>query len=171
VGLRSFIKGAAKDAARKAGIMPAPPTPRSADELLRSGTDELPQKPDADGYRAVVRSELLRDGEGNTFKLDGHNIAAFRVAGKVHVIDDECLHENGPLGEGKLEGNVVICPYHDWRYDVTTGTCLTEPDRHIACYAAREKDGFLWIGRRTRESSKERGGDHDDGLNTKKVDV
>ena len=42
-------------------------------------------------------------------------------------IDNTCRHHGGPLGEGVLEGHEVICPWHGWRFDVTTGQCGTIP--------------------------------------------
>ena len=71
-----------------------------------------------------------------------------------------------PLGEGDVSGTVVTCPYHDWRFDLTNGECLSKKDRHVACYAVREDDEFIWVGKRRREASGARGGEHDDGLDT-----
>ena len=49
----------------------------------------------------------------------------FNVDGIIHALSNECPHNAGPLGEGKLEGFSVSCPLHAWKFDVTTGHCLS----------------------------------------------
>ncbi len=183
MGVRSFLKkkidkhGGASGLARHAVTKvvggpdkPAAPPPgeHAATEILEAFAS-LPKDLDADGFQAVAPSNLLKDGDLNTFKVGDTPIACFRVDGKVYVIDDECAHENGPLGEGSVDGFVVTCPYHDWRYDIRTGDCLTEPARNLSCFAVKEYDGFIWVGGKTREASASRGGEHDDGLATIKL--
>ncbi|HEX7034095.1 MAG TPA: Rieske 2Fe-2S domain-containing protein [Nitrososphaera sp.] len=47
--------------------------------------------------------------------------------GKVYALCDRCSHMNAPLSKGTLNGNVVTCPMHGARFDVTTGKKLAEP--------------------------------------------
>ena len=60
-------------------------------------------------------------------EVNGKEIAIFNVGGNFHAIDETCLHQGGPLSEGSMDDKVVICPWHAWEYDVTTGVCLTNP--------------------------------------------
>lgn len=48
-------------------------------------------------------------------------MALYRIDGRVHCVQAFCPHLEGPLFEGSLAGNVITCPWHAWRYDVTTG--------------------------------------------------
>ena len=177
MGVRSFLKkkmdqhggavGLARHAVAKAtgSASPAPRAPDNDPSIdIKEAFARLPKEPDAEGYQAVAPSSLLKEGERNTFKVGDIPVACFRIDGRVYVIDDECAHENGPLGEGDVDGFVVTCPYHDWRYDVRTGDCLTDPDRFLSCFAVKEHDGYIWVGAKTREGSSSRGGEHDDGL-------
>jgi len=157
MGLRSFVKRGLKKVAGKNSEM-------GASTSIREALSTLPKEPDSEGFIAVVPSDMIKDGAGNTFSLKNHGVAVFRVEGKLYVIDDACTHEDGPLGEGEISGTVVTCPYHDWRFDMKTGECLSHDNRHVSCYAVKEKDGFIWVGGKTREGSMERGGEHDDGL-------
>lgn len=124
----------------------------------------LPAAPDADGFQAVLTSDALRMGQPRTVGVGGATVAVFRAEGGVYAIDNACVHEDGPLGEGTQAGLVITCPYHDWRYDIRTGQCLSEPTRRVACYAVKESGGYIWVGRKTAEGSGDRGGEHDDGL-------
>ncbi len=49
------------------------------------------------------------------------------IGGKLYAITDKCTHRGGPLNEGELEGNTVICPWHGGKFDVTTGKVVSPP--------------------------------------------
>jgi nitrite reductase/ring-hydroxylating ferredoxin subunit len=70
-------------------------------------------------------------------EVDGKEIALFNVDGTFHAIEDTCLHAGGPLHEGALDGPTVTCPWHEWRYDVTTGRCEVHPKISLRCYPVR----------------------------------
>ncbi|MCB9781252.1 MAG: Rieske 2Fe-2S domain-containing protein [Alphaproteobacteria bacterium] len=174
MGIRSFIKrqlGRGAPAAPTAPAASAPAeNPAAAAQDLLKAMASVPREPDAEGFVAICPSSVIPEGDGNTFKVGDVPVAAYRVQGKVYVVDDECTHENGPLGEGHADGFVVTCPYHDWRFDLRTGECLTMKDRQISCFAVKEADGFVWVGSKIRHGAAGRGGEHDDGLKTVRVD-
>ncbi len=43
------------------------------------------------------------------------------VEGVLHALDNNCPHNGGPLGKGTLNGRELTCPWHGWRWDVTSG--------------------------------------------------
>jgi nitrite reductase (NADH) small subunit len=75
----------------------------------------------------VCKTSDVPAGSGRTVDVKGKPVAVFNVHGNFYAISDTCVHRGGPLGEGELEGNIVTCPWHGWRYDVTTGTNATNP--------------------------------------------
>ncbi|MGH9716376.1 MAG: Rieske (2Fe-2S) protein [Candidatus Acidiferrales bacterium] len=84
------------------------------------------------------------------FEVGGKTVAVANVDGKLFAINGICLHEGGPLGEGALNGKLVICPWHAWEYDVTTGKIAgSAPDLEgVACYPVevRGEDIFVDAG-------------------------
>ena len=66
-------------------------------------------------------------GTGKEIAVSGRLIALFNVDGEFRAIDGICAHQGGPLGKGKLEGNVVTCPWHGWQFDVAEGTHCLNP--------------------------------------------
>ena len=130
-----------------------------------SGTAAAPAAPSpASALRAVAAAAAVREGKAGTYAHAGYNVAVFRHAGRLYAIDNACAHEDGPIGEGDIEGNCVRCPYHDWQYDFTTGACITDPDRARATFEVVEREGQIWLGTQLTAGSDARGGEHDDGL-------
>jgi len=84
-------------------------------------------------------------GEGRVYDVNGRSIAVFNVDGHFHAIDNECPHRGGPLGEGDLQGRYAICPWHAWRWDVTTGSNANNPAVHIACYPVAVEGGAVFV--------------------------
>lgn len=167
MGLRDRLKQTAKSLL---GQKPPQPEPARA-APPGGGTGKppatLPTAKSADGYRAVAFSRQVTDGKAGTFPLEGYGVVAvFRLGPKLFCIDNACAHEDGPVGEGAIEGTCVRCPYHDWEYDFTTGACRTDPTRALASFAVREADGVIWVGPKLTEGTKARGGDHNDGMET-----
>jgi 3-phenylpropionate/trans-cinnamate dioxygenase ferredoxin component len=84
-------------------------------------------------------------GEGRVIEAEGRTLALFNVDGTFYVVDNTCAHRGGPLGEGDLEGRYVICPWHAWRWDVTTGANANNPAVRIACYPVAVEGGAVFV--------------------------
>jgi 3-phenylpropionate/trans-cinnamate dioxygenase ferredoxin subunit len=79
--------------------------------------------------------------------LGGQPIVIFNIAGEFYAIADLCSHDDGPLGEGRLEGYEIICPRHGARFDVRSGDVLALPAVvDIPAYPLRIVDGQIEIG-------------------------
>jgi nitrite reductase/ring-hydroxylating ferredoxin subunit len=76
----------------------------------------------------VCTTSEVPPGSGKSIDVNGKLVAVFNVDGSFYAINDTCAHRGGPLGEGELDGKTVICPWHGWRYDVTTGANEFVPD-------------------------------------------
>jgi nitrite reductase (NADH) small subunit len=90
----------------------------------------------------VAEAGEVSEGQGRVVEAEGRTLALFNVEGHLYALDNACAHRGGPLGEGDLEGRLVVCPWHAWRWDVTTGSNANNPAVKIACYPVRaESDG------------------------------
>ena len=74
-------------------------------------------------------------GSGVVVQVQGKQIALFNAGGTFHAIDNACPHRGGQLAKGVLEGNVVSCPLHRWKFDVTSGICKTRPGVKTTSYS------------------------------------
>ena len=66
-------------------------------------------------------------GEVRVVVCDGRSLALSNIGGDLYAIDNICTHDGGPLGEGRLRGDRVICPRHGAAFDARTGRVLTLP--------------------------------------------
>jgi nitrite reductase/ring-hydroxylating ferredoxin subunit len=84
-------------------------------------------------------------GQARVVEVEGRTLALFNVDGTLYAIDNTCPHRGGPLGEGDVEGRIVSCPWHAWRWDVTTGSNANNPAVKVACYPVRVEGNSVFV--------------------------
>ncbi len=95
----------------------------------------------------VGPSSDVPDGEARTFTVAGTPVAVARAEGRVYAIQDVCSHDDGPLGEGRLDGFAIQCPRHGAKFDVRTGAVLSMPAIvGVGTFEAKEQDGQILVG-------------------------
>jgi len=82
----------------------------------------------------IAETRDVEPGQGKVIEAEGKTLALFNCDGAFYAIDNTCRHRGGPLGEGELDGSIVTCPWHGWRYDVSTGANAMNPSITVACY-------------------------------------
>lgn len=75
----------------------------------------------------VAETSEIPSGQTKAFTLAGNAILIANTNGVYHAIGNVCTHMGGDLSKGTLEGNVVTCPKHRAKFDVTTGKVVSGP--------------------------------------------
>jgi nitrite reductase/ring-hydroxylating ferredoxin subunit len=97
-------------------------------------------------FMTVTSVAELEGKELAAFEIEGERIAIARVGDTFHAFGDSCPHRQCPLAEGRLDGNVVTCPCHGSKFDVTSGERLVGPAvRGVRSYPIRTENGTLQI--------------------------
>jgi nitrite reductase/ring-hydroxylating ferredoxin subunit len=79
-------------------------------------------------YVEAAKVNEIPSGKMKHVELDGKEIVASNVNGKYYAMDDRCGHMNALLSMGNLSNdNLVTCPMHGARFDVTNGKKVKEP--------------------------------------------
>jgi len=86
---------------------------------------------------SVAKVGEIAPGTGKTVVVGNKKVAIFNVDSAFFAIDDTGAHRGGPLGQGRLDDCIVTCPWHEWKFDLKTGTSLTNPLVRLACYAVQ----------------------------------
>ncbi len=71
--------------------------------------------------------------------------ALARIGDEFYATQAHCLHLQGPLGHGKLDGYVLTCPWHGWQYDIRTGLNEFDHAIELETYDVRVEDGEVKI--------------------------
>ncbi|OGW87192.1 MAG: non-heme iron oxygenase ferredoxin subunit [Omnitrophica bacterium RIFCSPHIGHO2_02_FULL_46_11] len=96
-------------------------------------------------FTKVAAKSEIAPGYTKKVEINGKEIAVFNIGGNFCAIADTCSHRGGPLSEGSVENNVVTCPWHGWEYDVTNGSCLTNPSVTQAKYDVKVDGGDIYV--------------------------
>jgi 3-phenylpropionate/trans-cinnamate dioxygenase ferredoxin subunit len=98
-------------------------------------------------YIEIVPADQLPEGERIFIEVEGRSIVIFNLAGKLFAIGDVCSHDNGPVGDGEIEENEIICPRHGGRFDIRTGKATSLPPVvDIPSYPVRVAERMIEIG-------------------------
>lgn len=98
-------------------------------------------------FLEIAPADQLPDGERLFIEVGGKSIVVFNLSGKLFAIGDACSHDNGPVGDGEIEENEIICPRHGGRFDIRSGKATSLPAVvDIPAYPVRVVDGVIEIG-------------------------
>src|SRR5260221_4435491 len=93
----------------------------------------------------VGPASKLPPGSMLEFRTGDRQVAICNVGGQFHAIDNECPHHGGPLAQGALHGKMVVCPFHAWEFDCTTGECDFNPAIQVKRYTMKVEGGELFV--------------------------
>ena len=96
-------------------------------------------------WKKIADKGDVPTGGGKAFKIDGKQIAIFNQDG-YHAMDDLCVHQDGSIAPGKLEGDIVECPLHFWKYNIKTGELVDYlKDIKLETYSVQSRDDGLYV--------------------------
>jgi nitrite reductase (NADH) small subunit len=76
----------------------------------------------------VASVSTLPAGQVMEVNVSGEPYAICNVEGQLYALNGICPHQGGPLGEGALHDNMLVCPWHAWEFDCRTGQNDFDPD-------------------------------------------
>lgn len=88
----------------------------------------------------------IPDKRAKTVNLpDGSRVAVFRYDSKLSAVTNVCVHQNGPLGEGRILGGKVTCPWHGFQYRADNGCAPAPYTEKISTYRLKLEAGRLFV--------------------------
>jgi nitrite reductase/ring-hydroxylating ferredoxin subunit len=97
------------------------------------------------GFVRAIAAADLAAGACMEIALEGKPVALYNVGGQFYATANACLHRGGPLGQGMMDGPVVMCPWHAWSWDVTTGENTANGELKMPVYAVKVEDGQVYV--------------------------
>ena len=96
-------------------------------------------------FLVAAKTSEISEGEGKIISINGKEIAIFNVKNEFFAIDNACCHHGGPLGEGILDGAIITCPWHHWKYNVMTGVNPINPQIRVQTYEVKVENDEIKI--------------------------
>ncbi len=91
----------------------------------------------------AAESGEIPQGGSKVLVVNRRELAVFRIEDNYYCIDNSCPHQAGPLNEGPLNGEVIMCPWHAWQVNVRTGEVLYFPNMCVNTFPCSvESDGI-----------------------------
>ena len=79
-------------------------------------------------------AEAPEAGTAREVSAGGRAICLANVNGELAALDNVCPHRQGPLGEGTVEGDSVVCPWHSWAFHTKTGQAEHNPQAKVEVF-------------------------------------
>lgn len=99
-------------------------------------------------FTPVIAESSVAEGKPVRADHQGTPILLVRRGAEVYALAETCSHLGGPLSEGKLEGDVIQCPWHGSRFSIRDGHVVDGPAVHPApCLEARVVGGQIEVRR------------------------
>ena len=70
-------------------------------------------------------------------EVQGVGLCLANVGGELSALDNVCPHRQGPLGQGWVEGEAVVCPWHSWAFNAKTGMAEYPEGERVGSFAVR----------------------------------
>lgn len=106
-----------------------------------AAAQEMPKE-----FVPVLADAELVEGEMKRVDAGGVPVLLVRREGDVCALANTCSHLGGPLAEGKLEGDVVQCPWHGSRFNVRDGSVVDGPATFPQpCFETRVREGQIEV--------------------------
>ena len=112
----------------------------------RVGVDRTDGQVFPDNFVAVLPESQLADDKPTRAMYQGVPILLVRRGGRLFAMADTCSHFGGPLSEGKLVEDSIVCPYHSSRFALEDGRVLDGPAVHQQpCLEVRARNGHIEV--------------------------
>ncbi len=112
----------------------------------RVGVDRTPGQVYPREFVAVLPAAELEESKPTQVVHNGVPILLVRRGTRVFALAETCSHFSGPLSEGKLEDDSIVCPYHYSRFALEDGHVINGPAVHPQpCLEVQVRDGQIEV--------------------------
>ena len=95
--------------------------------------------------KLTTQSDLPAEGEAKEFPCGDKVICVANVNGTISAVDNVCLHRGGPLGQGVIDGDKIVCPWHGWQFTAKTGEAVHNPAAKLALYPVKVEGEDVFV--------------------------
>ena len=93
----------------------------------------------------VVEEKELEEGKMKRVSVEGTPVLLIKQQGKIFALDNRCPHQACALSGGTLDGLVIVCPCHDWRFSLETSEYEDDPALKLNMFEWKIESGKIWV--------------------------
>jgi len=97
-----------------------------------------------DVFVQVLNERELQEGSMKLVKVNGLHVLLVKTQGRIFAVENHCPHMYCGLSGGSLDGYTIICPCHDWHFDLRTGEYEEEKEIKLMKYEWKIESGKIW---------------------------
>jgi nitrite reductase (NADH) small subunit len=97
----------------------------------------------------VTEAANVPPREGRSVTVAGRELAIFNLGdGRFTAVDGRCPHKGGPLADGIVSGDTVVCPLHAWKVCLRSGQVERPAGTHacVTSYPVRLDRDVIVVG-------------------------
>jgi len=87
----------------------------------------------------------VNEGSVHEVMVGNTPYAICNVGGKITALLGICPHRGGPLGQGAIHDQCVVCPWHAWEWNCATGENDMDPTKKVATYEVKIEGGDIFL--------------------------
>jgi len=95
----------------------------------------------------IATCDSIPPREGRAAEIGDQRIAIFNLGDRFLAVDNQCPHQSGPLCDGIVAGDAVVCPLHQWKVNLETGAVArpANQENRVRTYATKVEAGVISI--------------------------
>jgi nitrite reductase/ring-hydroxylating ferredoxin subunit len=97
------------------------------------------------GWVPALEESHLKEDAINVVFPKGVSIILIRREGRIYALRNRCAHMACTLSSGRLDGDTLQCPCHDWKFDIKTGEFIAAREITVPTYTCKLQDGTIFI--------------------------
>jgi len=96
-------------------------------------------------YIFAIKDKELKEGELGFASPGGISVVLIKKEGKLYALRNKCSHMWCAFRGAHLDGYILKCPCHDWRYDIRTGEFIDAPEIKLDTYPVKRQGEDILI--------------------------
>jgi nitrite reductase/ring-hydroxylating ferredoxin subunit len=96
-------------------------------------------------WEKLCPTDDIPGGQRKLFPLSALDVIVFNTGKRFHACAAECPNDGSSLLEGPLTGHVVSCQTDGYKFDLSTGKCISEAGMDVPVFPVEVRDGWVWV--------------------------
>jgi nitrite reductase/ring-hydroxylating ferredoxin subunit len=112
----------------------------------KEALNDRPARAQANGaFVDVCSIDDIPEKGARTAMIAGERVAVFRYDGCVSAVSSVCKHQNGPLGEGRIQDGCIVCPWHGYQYRPQDGRAPSPFTETLPTFGVKVEAGRVLV--------------------------